>query len=159
MRAHGGCLWFSHHARELNLSFPFLDFTSVKISNNALNFLLAQYRAIFKRAYVKGIASAVLLTAGLAAGQGQAAQIIDINTILDAEDDAFEVDGTDDYLSLTLTEDKTLNKDVIVNIGETESQYIRVSGTGAGNVIALDGAGHDLTIQDDGSFKKKFIFI
>ena len=45
----------------------------MKISNNALNFLLAQYRAIFKRAYVKGIASAVLLTAGLAAGQAQAA--------------------------------------------------------------------------------------
>ena len=42
------------------------------ISNNALNFLLAQYRAIFKRAYVKGIASAVLLTAGLAAGAAQA---------------------------------------------------------------------------------------
>ena len=47
----------------------------MKISNNALNFLLAQYRAIFKRAYVKGIASAVLLTAGLAAGQAQAAAI------------------------------------------------------------------------------------
>ena len=45
----------------------------MKISNNALNFLLAQYRAIFKRAYVKGIASAVILTAGLAAGQAQAA--------------------------------------------------------------------------------------
>ena len=44
----------------------------MKISNNALNFLLAQYRAIFKRAYVKGIASAVILTAGLAAGAGQA---------------------------------------------------------------------------------------
>ena len=44
----------------------------MKISNNALNFLLAQYRAIFKRAYVKGIASAVILTAGLAAGQAQA---------------------------------------------------------------------------------------
>ena len=44
----------------------------MKISNNALNFLLAQYRAIFKRAYVKGIASAVLLTAGLAVGQAQA---------------------------------------------------------------------------------------
>ena len=130
----------------------------MKISNNALNFLLAQYRAIFKRAYVKGIASAVLLTAGLAAGQAQATQITDINTIIDAEDDVFEVDGTDDYLSLTLTEDKTLNKDVIVNIGETNSQYIRVSGTGAGNVIALDGAGHNLTIQDDGSFEKKFIF-
>ena len=50
-----------------------MNFTSVKLSNNALNFLLAQYRAIFKRAYVKGLASAVLLTAGLAAGQAQAA--------------------------------------------------------------------------------------
>ena len=48
----------------------------MKISNNALNFLLAQYRAIFKRAYVKGIASAVLLTAGLAASQAQAADAI-----------------------------------------------------------------------------------
>ena len=44
----------------------------MKISNNALNFLLAQYRAIFKRAYVKGIASAVIMTAALAAGQAQA---------------------------------------------------------------------------------------
>ncbi|MDT3662320.1 MAG: hypothetical protein ROM54_02215, partial [Anaerobiospirillum sp.] len=44
----------------------------MKISNNALNFLLAQYRAIFKRAYIKGIASAVILTAGLAAGASQA---------------------------------------------------------------------------------------
>ena len=52
--------------------FSDLKFTSVKISNNALNFLLAQYRAIFKRAYIKGIASAVILTAGLAAGQAQA---------------------------------------------------------------------------------------
>ena len=44
----------------------------MKISNNALNFLLAQYRAIFKRAYIKGIASAVILTAALTAGQAQA---------------------------------------------------------------------------------------
>ena len=42
-------------------------------SNNAIKFLLAQYRAIFKRAYIKGLASAVMLTAGLAAGQAQAA--------------------------------------------------------------------------------------
>ena len=47
-------------------------FTSVKLSNNALNFLLAQYRAIFKRAYVKGLASAVVLTAALTAAQAQA---------------------------------------------------------------------------------------
>ena len=44
----------------------------MKQTSSALTFLMAQYRAIFKRAYVKGIASAVLLTAGLAAGQAQA---------------------------------------------------------------------------------------
>ena len=49
----------------------------MKISNNALNFLLAQYRAIFKRAYVKGLAAAVMLTAGLATGQAQAANLTD----------------------------------------------------------------------------------
>ena len=43
------------------------------LSNNAIKFLQAQYRAIFKRAYIKGLATAVLLTAGLAAGQAQAA--------------------------------------------------------------------------------------
>ena len=44
----------------------------MKQTSAALTFLMAQYRAIFKRAYIKGIASAVLLTAGLAAGQAQA---------------------------------------------------------------------------------------
>ena len=44
----------------------------MKLSHNALNFLLAQYRAIFKKAYIKGLAPAVLLTAGLAAGSVQA---------------------------------------------------------------------------------------
>ena len=72
----------------------FLDFTSVKISNNALNFLLAQYRAIFKRAYVKSIASAVMLTAGLAAGQAQAAnELADVNN-LPASGETVYIDGT-----------------------------------------------------------------
>ena len=47
----------------------------MKQTSSALTFLLAQYRAIFKRAYVKGIASAVILTAGLAAGQAQAQDV------------------------------------------------------------------------------------
>ena len=45
----------------------------MKQTSAALTFLMAQYRAIFKRAYIKGLAAAVLLTAGLAAGQAQAA--------------------------------------------------------------------------------------
>ena len=58
-----------------------MNFTSVKLSNNALNFLLTQYRAIFKRAYVKGLAAAVMLTAGLAAGQAQADTLDDVATL------------------------------------------------------------------------------
>ena len=67
----------------------------MKVSNNALNFLLAQYRAIFKRAYVKGLASAVLLTAGLAAGQAQAEEInaSNANSILSGTT-PIEVDGS-----------------------------------------------------------------
>ncbi len=38
----------------------------MKQTNNALKFLLAQYRAIFKNAYVKGLATAVVVTAGMA---------------------------------------------------------------------------------------------
>ena len=51
------------------------DHLKVTLSNNAIKFLQAQYRAIFKRAYVKGLATAVLLTAGLAAGQAQAVEL------------------------------------------------------------------------------------
>ena len=77
-RVRGGSLVSQRKRAQLIVS-SFTDFTSVKISNNALNFLLAQYRAIFKRAYVKGIASAVLLTAGLAAGQAQADNLTNTN--------------------------------------------------------------------------------
>ena len=81
----------------------------MKISNNALNFLLAQYRAIFKRAYVKGIASAVLLTAGLAAGQAQA----DTDGILEAIDFANTAESGQ---NVTITSNSELDmKDVTVN--------------------------------------------
>ena len=48
----------------------------MKQTNNAIKFLMAQYRAIFKNAYFKGMATALVLTAGLAAGQAQAADDI-----------------------------------------------------------------------------------
>ena len=48
----------------------------MKQTNNAIKFLMAQYRAIFKNAYFKGLTSAVLLTAGMAvAGNAQADDI------------------------------------------------------------------------------------
>ena len=44
----------------------------MKQTNNAIKFLMAQYRAIFKNAYFKGMATALVLTAGLAATAGNA---------------------------------------------------------------------------------------
>ena len=44
----------------------------MKQTNNAIKFLMAQYRAIFKNAYFKGLAAAAVLTAGMAAGAGNA---------------------------------------------------------------------------------------
>ena len=52
----------------------------MKLSNNAIKFLMAQYRAIYKNAYFKGIATAVVLTAGLAAGAANANPVTDIVT-------------------------------------------------------------------------------
>ena len=49
----------------------------MKQTNNAIKFLMAQYRAIFKNAYFKGMATALVLTAGLAVGQAQAASTQD----------------------------------------------------------------------------------
>ena len=98
-----------------------MKFTSVKVSNNALNFLLAQYRAIFKRAYVKGLASAVLLTAGLAAGQAQAYTDLTQKTedywnkVSDAQD--LTVSGETAFTSSTLETTKVYDDITITNGG------------------------------------------
>ena len=66
----------------------------MKQTNNAIKFLMAQYRAIFNNAYLKGIASAVLLTAGLAvAGNAQAVAVNVTSTQLAGTED-ITVDGT-----------------------------------------------------------------
>ena len=48
----------------------------MKQTNNAIKFLMAQYRAIFQNAYFKGLATAAVVTMGLAAGQAQAAETV-----------------------------------------------------------------------------------
>ena len=118
----------------------------MKVSNNALNFLLAQYRAIFKRAYVKGLASAVLLTAGLAAGQAQADSLSG-TTALSGED-AITITGVSgsatgyDYLQIKGSgTDAAWNADVTISGGEptsgTSGNYIQASG----GALTLTGNG------------------
>ena len=133
----------------------------MKLSNNALNFLLAQYRAIFKRAYVKGIASAVLLTAGLAAGQAQADSYTDLDSINTATGDVITIDGTAATSADTVAievkdDDKTLKKDVIFNLGSGSDFKITASGTGT--TVSMDGKEHDITINGHSTGSGEFTF-
>ena len=73
----------------------------MKQTNNAIKFLMAQYRAIFKNAYFKGLTSAVLLTAGMAVASS--AQAEDIGP---GADSWAEVANTND---LTLSAEKTFS--------------------------------------------------
>ena len=117
----------------------------MKVSNNALNFLLAQYRAIFKRAYVKGLASAVLLTAGLAAGQAQAAAITDSAYASLEGTAAVTVDGSTNKFNISGTAagtNITWNAPVTITSGaaSTSGNIIQASGgnvkiTGEGSLI------------------------
>ena len=120
----------------------------MKLSNNALNFLLAQYRAIFKRAYVKGLASAVLLTAGLAAGATQSAAATAIeaggSTWADAKnvvevstaDVVFSGEATRFYNNLTITNSGTLSiqYDTTGNDKDSKALIIKDTMTVAGTL-------------------------
>ena len=118
----------------------------MKISNNALNFILAQYRAIFKRAYVKGLASAVLLTAGLAAGQAQAAgPLTSIDNGLSGTivigKTIGDVEATNSAINLKskdvgqINGKNKWNANVTVNSGALSTgNYIQVSGGAAVNI-------------------------
>ena len=83
----------------------------MKQTNNAIKFLMAQYRAIFKNAYFKGLATAALVTAGLAVGAAQAATVYlptgnnQIITKDNASDDII-ITGTKDVLIASQNADK-----------------------------------------------------
>ena len=93
----------------------------MKQTNNALKYLLAQYRAIFKHAYVKGLATAVIVTAGLAAGQAQAATPDSANNYYQ-------------YINGSWRETAKVP-------GNTEQNSVIVTGALAGDAITVSGDG------------------
>ena len=105
----------------------------VKQTSSALTFLLAQYRAIFKRAYVKGIASAVLLTAGLAAGAAQAAD--QSNSF--ASGDEIGWNNPTDVVNLASGDTVTASGDIFTNT-LTGTGAVTVTTSGSGRVIVKD---------------------
>ena len=91
------------------------------LSNNAIKFLQAQYRAIFKRAYVKGLATAVLLTAGLAAGQAQALELStgakpETDIVTQGSGDTFNVSGETTVNSIKIQNGHSLTTSGGINV-------------------------------------------
>ena len=140
----------------------------MKQTNNAIKFLMAQYRAIFQNAYFKGLATAAVVTMGLAAGQAQAAGTLsDISTIVD--DTPITVPGTYDKIAitqektssaaftLTITGDSTTNTNTITGVTTTASNAtviidgdnktkleVKGNGTAAGKLIVKVKAAEDV---------------
>ena len=118
----------------------------MKQTSNAIKFLMAQYRAVFKSAYFKGLATAAVVTAGLAAGAAQATSSIVIDNLPNT-DQEFTVDSkanTDTTFDRVLINSGTnTNYNGVLNIisGGNNSNFItgsvgevKISGTGALNI-------------------------
>ncbi len=121
----------------------------MKQTNNAIKFLMAQYRAIFKNAYFKGLTSAVLLTAGLAVAGGAQAAMQDLGALatsdieINGKTDAAD-EGTFEYIQLSASGDIT-NWDHKLTITSGGAVI-----AGGNNYINL-GANNNATISGKGS--------
>ena len=101
----------------------------MKQTNNAIKFLMAQYRAIFQNAYFKGLATAAVVTMSLAAGQAQAAAFegasaVDGEIVIKASPS-----GANEFGSFTITKKETgetfASNNVTIKTGETTANYIK----------------------------------
>ena len=128
----------------------------MKQTNNAIKFLMAQYRAIFKNAYFKGLTSAVLLTAGLAAGAAQAANIDSADAWAGLSGDVI-VDGTGTDpntfgnikleatgAALEATNNNTVN--ITITSGATSANYIK-GATSSGALVKGDNVSINLNLD------------
>ena len=122
----------------------------MKQTNNAIKFLMAQYRAIFKNAYFKGLTSAVLLTAGLAvAGQAQAKDYSqsDFGTITSDN----WVSGSD---SIQITDVEAGNDDKVINtnafdiiLTQSSNKIDASSTTNASSGITVEAQNGSMTLS------------
>lgn len=127
----------------------------MKQTNNAIKFLMAQYRAVFKSAYVSDITTAVALTSFLAAAQANAApselKVDNWVSALEASDTLVingetttdPAKGEYSNLNITSAEDKTLKlseKQKLSLVGDKVTGA-KLSATGQGKTLSLTGEG------------------
>ena len=146
----------------------------MKQTNNAIKFLMAQYRAIFQNAYFKGLATAAVVTMGLAAGQAQAAKADQVfngttaitqDTIIingEQQDDAGDIipnkftkiqvtaspsqDFSNHNFSITKGEPTTDNKIAGADAALSfKAKTLTVEAADAGHGLAISSAGSDNT--------------
>ena len=119
----------------------------MKQTNNAIKFLMAQYRAIFQNAYFKGLATAAVVTMGLAAGQVQAAkesgsaftgepiETMTSETLIITGADVSNPttgDNVNKYKFIQISTDgKTFDKDISIQGGDATTSGNYVSGSAA----------------------------
>ncbi len=121
----------------------------MKQTNNAIKFLMAQYRAIFKNANIAMVAA--IAAAALASGQAQAAKAFDrtalegltSDTIVNASGEADPQDANT-YTNLTLTV-----ADQTENIAVTKAHTFNIKGGKEGNASSFDNSKTDVTAVID----------
>ena len=127
----------------------------MKQTNNAIKFLMAQYRAVFKSAYVSGITTAVALTSFLAAAQANAAPSelkvdnwdsalkASETLVINGETSTDPAKGEYSKLAITATDNKTLtlsDKQKLSIVGEKVTDA-KISVTAQNKTLSLTGEG------------------
>ena len=117
----------------------------MKQTNNAIKFLMAQYRAIYQSAYLKGLTSAIIVTASLAAPQAQAATT-DLNQATSGGTITISQDS--DVLELTtpITKD---NLPFTVKISTSKQAVNKVEGV----TVSANKATFEINGSKDTAFK------
>lgn len=127
----------------------------MKQTNNAIKFLMAQYRAIFKNAYLKGLVSAVVLTTGLAAGAATAqAAEGPLNVGSGANTDLETIFGDTGLTSADNGPFVNLSSGTVVASGSSSHDWnasLTLDGSGDKGTLTIKGDGTaDLTITGSG---------
>ena len=125
----------------------------MKQTSNAIKFLLAQYRSIFKNAYFKGLATAAVVTAGLATGQAQAADTVyastnnDISVAYGSTFTPYQPSTSNNATGAYGNETKTSISGGSLTIG-TDNTVSSTTNWAAGAVIVTSGSVGSLTISN-----------
>ena len=135
----------------------------MKQTNNAIKFLMAQYRAIFQNAYFKGLATAAVVTMAMAAGQAQANAVDLDNTKIDTAkgtegaivikgDNSADGTGNNwDKITLSGGTIADLGKDITISGGAIADNFFKHDGTATGN--ATYSSENTLTINGSDNTK------